>query len=225
MLTIPSNTPSGKPITDIGIWLSGGADSALLCYLLAKKIVDEKLAVKIHPLTIDYKRPHVAIAKEVVASISSLLFCTEVFADHVIYNPPADVTWTNAELNEQFHIRNKEHFTTGLIQILYSGITTNPPVEVQQTFNYGVLHDVELKRGAGVTKTDVVHKIGEEGEFYEIKPFFNVDKLAIAKLYTDNNLMDTLFPITRSCEDPSTVRGHCGECWWCQERKWGFGLL
>ena len=43
------------------------------------------------------------------------------------------------------------------------------------------------------------------------------------------NLIDSLFVYTRSCEweaqnvkDPKL--GHCGICWWCQERAWGFSI-
>ena len=40
----------------LGIWLSGGADSSLLCYLLAKHIKDNNLPYKLQPVTIP-KRP------------------------------------------------------------------------------------------------------------------------------------------------------------------------
>ena len=40
--------------------------------------------------------------------------------------------------------------------------------------------------------------------------------------------MDTLFPITRSCEawakdEEYHIEKHCEDCWWCRERYWGFG--
>jgi len=41
-------------------------------------------------------------------------------------------------------------------------------------------------------------------------------------------LLDSLFPITRTCEENAydpTIVPHCGECVWCQERLWGFGKL
>jgi len=44
-------------------------------------------------------------------------------------------------------------------------------------------------------------------------------------------LLETLFPVTRSCEWNEHVVGedpgmeHCGNCWWCHERKWAFGRL
>ena len=50
-----------------------------------------------------------------------------------------------------------------------------------------------------------------------------------SNLYKEYNLIDSLFVYTRSCEweaqnvkDPKL--GHCGICWWCQERAWGFSI-
>jgi 7-cyano-7-deazaguanine synthase in queuosine biosynthesis len=59
------------------------------------------------------------------------------------------------------------------------------------------------------------------------RPFANLDKKGIAELYEHFNLMDTLFPITKSCEAKTYdwTTPHCGTCWWCHERQWGFGRL
>ena len=47
-IVIPSKTPLGVDVSSIGIWMSGGADSALLCYLLAEKIKTDNKQVTIH---------------------------------------------------------------------------------------------------------------------------------------------------------------------------------
>lgn len=224
-LEIPSETPLGKKIERIGVWMSGGADSSLLCYLLAKKIKEDQLDCKLVPLTIDYKRPYAFIAVSVREKIEELLDCKDVFLPHKIYHPPEDVTWTTEELAEQFHIRNFQHFKNGDVQMLFSGITTNPPRAVQETFNYGILEDVEAVRGEGVEKETRRYFVKYGGEFLELKPFFDVNKKEIAKIYNEHNLMETIFPLTRSCEHIGTSTGHCGECWWCQERLWAFGAL
>lgn len=228
MIKIPRETPSGKKIEKIGIWMSGGSDSSLLAYMLARKIIDEKLSIKLVPLTVDYKRPFQYIAKEVREKITNILE-KDVFEEHVFYHPKQDCNFSAEELKEEFHKRNYENFKYNKIQLLFSGITTNPPIEIQETFNWGVLKDVENKRGIGVEKQTFRYftKIedGQEYEFYEIKPFFDHDKKYIASLYEQHGLTETLLPLTRSCEDLTTVRGHCGKCWWCEERKWGFGKL
>ena len=54
---------------------------------------------------------------------------------------------------------------------------------------------------------------------------FNFDKKELAQIYKEYDLLDTLFPVTRSCEGWQNITGHCGKCWWCEERMWGFGKL
>ena len=69
-----------------------------------------------------------------------------------------------------------------------------------------------------------------------INPFFQVNKKWEAEVYKDFGLLDTLLPLTYSCEgdakDTKTHTWHCGntlqyekQCWWCQERMWAFGRL
>jgi 7-cyano-7-deazaguanine synthase in queuosine biosynthesis len=228
-IEIPSYTPEGNKIHTIGVWLSGGADSALLCYLLAKKILQENLSLQIQPITVDYKRPFRFIAGDVVAEIKKLLPANDIFKEHLVYNPPSDTVWSQTELTDKFHQLNEKHVRENKFQILYSGITTNPPVNVQEKFNWGILPDVEVKRGSNVPKVKVRHIVRQEDdivyEFYEIKPFFDLTKQDIADLYLSSGIENTLFPITRSCEDLTSTEGHCGKCWWCEERLWAFGRL
>ena len=225
IVEIPEITPSGKQINTVGVWISGGADSALLCYLLAEKIKTQNLSVKIQPLTIDYKRPFQFIAGNVVLKVQELLQAEHVFLTPIVYNPPSDVDWSPEELSNQFHLRNKENIIANKFQLLFSGITTNPPEDVQHKFNWGVLKDVEIKRGSTVPKETTRYFTQDEYEFFEIKPFFNLNKQDIADVYREKELLQTLFPLTRSCEKIGTVVGHCGECWWCEERRWAFNTL
>ena len=61
----------------------------------------------------------------------------------------------------------------------------------------------------------------------------HVDKRMVAHLYKYFDILDALFPLTRSCEwhNSNTFDaanpgdGHCGQCWWCKEREWAFGRL
>lgn len=226
---IPGHTPLGTKISTVGIWLSGGADSALLCYLLAKQIMRDQLPLQIQPITVDYKRPFKFIAGNVQQQIEKLLSANGIFKEHLVYNPPEGIAWSVQELADQFHKLNEKHVRENTFQLLYSGITTNPPIDIQENFNWGVLADVEAKRGHGVPKQKYRHVVTETAdriyEFYELKPFFDLTKKDIAELYCNLEILDQLFPVTRSCEDLTTVEGHCGNCWWCEERQWAFGKL
>jgi 7-cyano-7-deazaguanine synthase in queuosine biosynthesis len=224
MIEIPTHTPLGHKVDTIGLWISGGADSALLCFLLADHIKQTQLPVKIQPLTIDYKKPFQNIGVAVKNKVIELLDAEDVFLEHIVYNLE-----TTNNLAKVFHGKNYDNFKENRFQVLFSGISTNPPKEVQENFRWGVLPDVEAKRGETVEKTTVRYFVQEEEgrkyEFLEIKPFFNINKKEISKMYRERQLIETLFPVTRSCEKPGTVTGHCGECWWCEERLWAFNQL
>jgi len=224
-IDIPETTPLGQKITTVGLWMSGGADSALLCFLLAEKIKQHNLPVKILPMTVDYKRPFAGIAIKVREEIEHRLNAKDVFLNHLIYYPPQNTTWNNEELAQQFHIINQENIIKNLFQVLYSGITTNPPKNIQESFQWGILENVEKKRGEDVVKETVRHFVKDSYEFYEIKPFFNLTKQHLADIYREKDLLNSVFPLTRSCEKVGTTLGHCGECWWCEERKWAFARL
>lgn len=228
-INIPLVTPMGFPISTMGVWVSGGADSALMLYLLCKQIKLDNLQIKVQTSTVDYKRPYQNIGYNIVKKVQEILECDDTILEPQVYNPPGDTVWTPDELKQQFKDINRVNFTNRHIQLLYTGTTLNPPVTVQEQFEYGVLHDIEAIRGRDVVKQIEkyqVHEIDNQTfEFIEIRPFLETDKQAIGELYKEHNLMDNLFPITRSCEDLNTVTGHCGHCWWCEERLWGFNTL
>jgi 7-cyano-7-deazaguanine synthase in queuosine biosynthesis len=228
-IKIPQYTPLGNKVNSIGIWMSGGADSSLLCYLLAEKIKRENLQIKILPMTVDYKRPFKFIAGTVRKKIEELLDAESIFFEHEIYKPTENLVWSWEDLQKQFPLHNEENIRNKKFQILYSGITTNPPQEIQKNFAWGILPDVEKVRGIEIEKSIERYFTVDENqqiyEFYQIKPFFNINKQKIYEIYKIKNLLDNLFPLTRSCEDTTTSEGHCGKCWWCEERQWAFGRI
>jgi hypothetical protein len=227
IIDIPAVTPLGKPVETIGIWMSGGADSSLLCYLLAEKIKKENLFIKIQPLTVQ-KRPGIYESIPVRNKIAELLDAEDIFKNHIIYAAP-DSGWVSSVYLGMFANKNKENIKQNLFQVLLSGITTNPPREVQKDFHWGILEDVEQARGDSVLKEKIRYFTqvdeGIEYEFLELKPFFEINKKEIARLYKEKGLLESLFPLTRSCEDKQFFEGHCGKCWWCEERMWAFGKL
>ena len=75
---------------------------------------------------------------------------------------------------------------------------------------------------------------GDGVAHYQIDPICHINKRDLALLYGQEGILDTVYPLTRSCEhvyweEDGTpnhpTEGHCGECWWCEERMWGFGRL
>ena len=73
---------------------------------------------------------------------------------------------------------------------------------------------------------EVIRPVIHNGVIYT--PITNSHKKDIAQLYTHYGIQDTLYPLTRSCESynmdvTKNMTKHCGECYPCIERFWGFG--
>lgn len=233
-IEIPETTPNGRRIETIGLWLSGGVDSSLLLYMLCKSIKDSGRQIRVQPFTIRRPKPYNPLhAVPVVQKVKELLDF-DLMNDHIVYYHNIDTDESRNYCNGRlFGDSNLVNFRDR-IQLLYSGLTKNPPKEVQMTFNLGISKE-EFERGEEeVLKRDPVHHgVDKAGvEHYLITPIKDLNKKDLADLYTELGIMETLFPLTRSCEavrwkengEPDHPNyGHCGECWWCDERMWGFG--
>ena len=198
----------------VGIMVSGGVDSAILLYYLMKYhtkpifIFTEGNNVKL--------RKNGIIAPRVVEKCIQLTKNINVF-HHINYN--IETTLESLYEKPRFAVRD-----FGPIRIVYEGLTMNPPNDIAE--NLAPELDFEHTRNTD-GNNDLFHS---DNKFY--MPWANTDKKGIAKMYREENLIDALLPVTRSCEYDQNSEffddvkypglGHCGECWWCKEREWGF---
>tara|TARA_B000000609_G_C24123778_1_gene321148 strand:- start:219 stop:1028 length:810 start_codon:yes stop_codon:yes gene_type:complete len=206
------------PVKVIGQWISGGADSSLLAYLLCKKIKEENLNVKYQPISVRRGRPwNPVYAAQVLEWIENDLQIDFMLPHEIYYPPLIDSEMTETKI---FWEKDNQNFREGKFQILYSGITLNPPKDVDISLNK------ERNRDDDGTEKPVETRNGLR---HYINPFFTINKKWEAEAYKDLGLLDTLFPLTRSCEGSDYETGnytfHCGGCWWCEERMWAFGRL
>jgi 7-cyano-7-deazaguanine synthase in queuosine biosynthesis len=203
-----------------GINVSGGADSALLLYLT---MMFSENPIRILTLGNNQRyRRNVKAATEVVERCIQLTGNTNI--KHFIHY--ADVQNFEALNNMLTYHRDSWE-----IDVMLGGMTQNPPTEVTDEFELEV---TETERNPGTERESLV-KVGDK--IVGFKPFVNVDKKVIAEIYKKYDIVDDLFSVTRSCEfDPTSNffhtrkiidpgMGHCGRCWWCEERKWAFGRL
>ena len=203
------------PVKTIGMWMSGGADSSLCAWMLCKKIKDENLNINFQPLSVRRGREWNPIyAGNVIDFIEEKLQIR--MNDHIVYYP--DINDEHQREIKEFWDRDDENFRKGLFQILYSGITCNPPKDDKTIpMNKERSRDEDAERPLK----------SENGIRFYINPFFNINKKGLAKLYKEHGVLNTLFSKTFSCEgtveDTKTHTQHCEKCWWCQERFWAFG--
>ena len=216
--------------------VSGGADSAILLYHLMKHSKD-----KIHIFSLgtnDKRRLNLSVATQVVEKCIQL-------TDNI--NIEHHINYCETQTLNSLLVMPKQFIKEKRIKIVYNGVTSNPPKKVLDTFK---LKSLELDRDPSVER-DVLSSYQlslvfdrdsnverDVLSFDDIwySPWANIDKKTIASMFKEENLIETLFSITRSCAyDPThhyfieNVKdpgyGHCGECWWCEERYWAFGRL
>lgn len=192
----------------IGITVSGGADSAVLLYILLKNTTQP---VHIYSFLSDAKGEVVEpVVDRVVAR------CVELSGNNNIVHHKERIP---VQTPKVLALTLKERIEQGEISIAYYGSTKFPPLDVINTFEEKLDEELLNARGSGVDRD--IYMVNN----YFYRPFINLDKKDISKLYSSLDLLDSLYPLTRSCENIYSPDKHCGKCFWCEERHWGFGYL
>jgi 7-cyano-7-deazaguanine synthase in queuosine biosynthesis len=195
----------------IGVNISGGTDSSLLLYLLMKNYSG---SIKGFTTANISRKCYNAIASVRAAAQCQTLTGHNNF-EHII-------NYKSQQEDSTMFKTIRHYYQTNKIDRMYIGLTKNPPREVTDTFINTVTE------GLHRSPTEIRNIVYELNKF---RPFTNLDKKNIAEIYAEHNLLDSLFPLTRSCEWwpesnwPDPGLGHCGKCWWCEERQWGFDKL
>lgn len=205
--------PAG--VKNIAVSMSGGADSSLLCYLLAKQIKEQNLDIKIFPISAIFAvRPwSYETAIKVVKTIEQLTGFTN-WGHHWKFRVSLEDCKLDSAKEKRFGDVMSLLFSNQIIDHLYSGKTKNPSQLVCDTFvDKRRQHDRDAPTEADIYKADV-----------ETVPWAMVDKRFVLDIYKQHNLLNTLLPLTRSCEGDVVQTENftkiCNTCWWCEERAW-----
>lgn len=222
-------------IKRIMIKLSGGIDSATVFYMLCKS-VEQYPDIEIIPQTTnDWKKPYqVNFAKKIIEWMKNE-FPTIKILDHETSQLENGTNYVKGQDAHRKSVIKKYYDKSEPIDLLISGVNKKPPADVTDTFvnEKGVKQDgppddrSTFRQQRKIKYLANVHSRETREEFH---PLINIDKKGVAELCEQLGLIDTLYPITRSCEHrkpekTNNFTTHCGECWWCHERKWGFGRL
>ena len=213
---------------NIGCMVSGGADSAILLYILARFIREERLGTRVYPITAELlRRPYnIRFASDVIDKVRKLTgFKFEQHLTFPIVNHRLNIT--DQMKADTMSAYSKLFSNAFRLFTIFDGITANPPTDKIE------VTEVSL-RPADRDDTEVVTQ-KETQKGLEV-PFVRFDKRDIALLYKKMGILHELFPITRSCEgeayesdmftlDCFGARPKGDECWWCKEREYGFGDL
>lgn len=199
----------------VGLSISGGADSALVLYLLATQI---KQPIHTYAFFCDEDIPvRYPVVEQVVETVRKLTNRIDISVELIRTGYDGFLTMFDT-LSDKMN--------SGEIAMTYTGFTKFPPDEVIKNFpgklddwHYNFRKDSNTHSVFGWSVPEL--NVTAEERIYN--PFINQNKKFIHQVYTDFGLLESLFPITRSCENNDHPNGNCGQCWWCHERIWAFG--
>ena len=221
--------PIRKDWKKIGINLSGGADSAMMTWILCQTIIKYNLDITIDIITANRNY----ILKPWQGFYSLRIY--NWFKDHfnkiiseriVTYVPPE---LEHSEVPDLLNGRSGDQIIIGSfntyllkskkIDAVYNATTKNPPIEGGMPNRY-------------IDKIAVDDLINSEQT--ELNSFKGTTKDLIINLYYSYNLHE-LLDLTRSCEViidnvdfDEYIEGMfvpiCNKCWWCKERNWAIDI-
>jgi hypothetical protein len=216
-------------VTKIACNVSGGADTAILFYILCKYIKDSGRNITILPVNRTYMdRPTVKEALLIVEKVKELLGGDTSFIKD-LHSEIECKKWPRI-FHRWFELKLLE---SGDAEMLFDGMTANPKDE--DFYKHGVCgylrfsaHEEHLPKRVRIFSEDFDDNFASDfPEFYRERPFCNVDKQFIAEMYDLHKVRDEIIPLTWSCEgsyfDTEGFTKPCETCFNCVELNWAFG--
>lgn len=225
---IPDDLPNDSKVM---ILFSGGTDSSSILYLLAQHVAENNLDWKLIPVT--FKRPkpnhppgakrsYENICKNIEMKYGSSSMIQPLIVNDIYQHKDEEGFDENNSIIDFY----KKGYAEGKWNVVYDGNTSIPSYEIlEEHFKDQSWKNMSTDR----LPENKREEIGQRSGFYYISPYTNKDKRFVAELYSKYNMLENIFPITKSCESVDTDKWeelhHCGKCWWCEERQWAFGRL
>jgi len=230
--------PFNKNWNSVSVSLSGGADSALLAYLVCSLAPDGMLIHIISHTRMWKTRPWQQNDSRRVFDWICIRFPKLKIIRHTNFIAP-DIEYGNTgpSLTDEYgkkvsgdNIQQRAYAEwlcyTHDIDVYYNAVTRNP-----RTVELNGMRERNIDRTEENKHLEYMIHMGKVVSH----PFRFIDKAWVVKQYKDLDIMD-LFNITRSCEgefegiDYTTYKSGqavptCGECFWCKEREWAIKCL
>lgn len=192
-----------------GLSLSGGIDSASLLYCMLEYMHKNSINRPFYCVTtLNRSDPTAAYHAQLVLNFVKRRFPIEV--EHIIVSSMLRGGNKISLANNIF----KKLVNEGKIDCIISGVTANPKD------NFQFVPPAKQYVKPMNHRDDDQWTIKEENNLTRLQPYAKIDKRAICEITEQKNIKEKLLMITKSCTDE--VKYECLECWWCQERAWGF---
>lgn len=225
------NIPFDKSFRNIAVSVSGGADSALLTFLLCSQIEDTTVHI-INNIRCWKTKPWQQTDIKNVVSWLQDRFQNIMFKVHTNFVPP-ELEWggQGRTITDEYgklvsgdtlELRAWAEYVCFHYEVeaYYNGVTRNP-----KNTDFAGLPTRDIDRTEDNQHLEYMIHMGK----HVYHPFRFIDKSEIVKMYRELGIMD-LFETTRSCEGefdinyktykPGQYVPVCNECFWCKERDW-----
>ena len=225
------NLHFNKNWNNVAVSVSGGADSALLLYLLCKEVTTQTIHIinnvrcwKTKPWQEHDAELVINWIKEKFPNINFKLHKNFIAPDieYGEIGPSIKDEYGKIVSGDNIQIRSYAEYICfkNNIDAYYNGVTKNP------NENLGGM----IERDIEPTEENKHLLIMEHMGRYAIHPFRFTSKDKLIEKYKQEDIVD-LFNVTRSCEgtfDWLDYRNYkkgelvpvCNECFWCKERDW-----
>ena len=225
------------------IRLSGGADSALLLWMICEEWLQHDKPLTFWPITVVHGVRHWQ------GYHAQLVYDTiqEVFEESPIKFKPLkawrcdDPGGDSGNKNKNNYVDFQERLADEVVTEcgetcqIFNGVTANPPEEIGQkhwgsskVFGEKVWECREKHRDWNLRESKPLIDDDPKRKLIHCCPFAHSHKGHVAELYKEYDIEDFLLTLTRSCEGwDYMTQGFsetCGECWWCMERDWAFNV-
>ena len=191
-----------NPGHDHYMHLTGGTDSALTLFIMAKIITERALEKTdtIHCLYANFTYVDEGFGGS-----------TEVVKR--VFNAIQD-RWPNVSMElhiENYDKKNGQDKTAGLnsLRMKHSNDNNDPPINSIQ-LSPSHLSDYVNRNATNIIQTNKKN----------VRPYSNVTKKFIKYYFDKFNMMNDIYHLTESCTCPP---GPCYCCYWCKEKYWAFG--
>jgi len=218
---------------DICISVSGGADSALLAYLLCSMCNSEQTIHIINHKRMWKSRPWqeydaINVYEYLLAKFPDLTFVyhKNFIAPELEYGnmgPALTDCYGKKVSGDNIQQRSFAEFicTKHNIDVYYNAVTRNPPIQLE-----GAMYQRDIVKSDDNKHLELMNHMN----FIASHPFRFTDKSWVIKQYIKRDIQD-LLDITRSCEGefseidytnykPGQYVPLCNNCFWCLEREW-----
>ena len=205
-----------RNVKKLGISMSGGADSAILCYIVAKHLKEINSDIVIHPFSCNWQvRPwSQGKVRKIVEEIKKSTGYKNFGHIYKFTIDMDEIEQGDDRKAKVFGYYTRFMLDNNLIDHFFSGKTKNPSFEIMKNFK-----DQVRQKDRDTPTLRSIYK-----DTVETIPFAMVDKRFVIDMYKRHNLLNTLLPLTRSCEGSEELTDNfastCGQCWWCNEREW-----